>query len=128
MQTEWKASLMEAQLKAFDFAGEVWHLWLVSEGMEEVIPGGSAAAGCREKSHVHLRKHRFIVDTGCGHNVITERLNRAAGAMRLIKRLAESIALTIAGGSSRALGSVCVACLNFRDGNFEALVMPETPG
>eukprot|EP00959_Pyramimonas_sp_CCMP1952_P171072 3574503-Pyramimonas_sp.AAC.1 len=47
--------------------------------------------------------------------------------MGMIKRLEDSIALDTAGGSSRALGSVCVACPNFRDGGFEALVMPETP-
>eukprot|EP00959_Pyramimonas_sp_CCMP1952_P072501 1514543-Pyramimonas_sp.AAC.1 len=47
--------------------------------------------------------------------------------MGMIKRLVYSIILNAAGGSSRALGSACVACPNFRDGNSEALVMPETP-
>eukprot|EP00959_Pyramimonas_sp_CCMP1952_P313032 6552200-Pyramimonas_sp.AAC.1 len=47
--------------------------------------------------------------------------------MGMIKRLGESITLNTAGGSSRALGPVCVACQNFRDGAFEALVMLDTP-
>eukprot|EP00959_Pyramimonas_sp_CCMP1952_P118608 2479509-Pyramimonas_sp.AAC.1 len=45
----------------------------------------------------------------------------------MIRRFEESITLNTAGFSSRALGSVCVACPNFRGGNLEALVMPETP-
>eukprot|EP00959_Pyramimonas_sp_CCMP1952_P295668 6184037-Pyramimonas_sp.AAC.1 len=47
--------------------------------------------------------------------------------MGMTKRLEESITLHTAGGASRALGSVCVACPSFAGGNFEALVMLETP-
>eukprot|EP00959_Pyramimonas_sp_CCMP1952_P074033 1547316-Pyramimonas_sp.AAC.1 len=70
---------------------------------------------------MHLGTLRFIVDTGCGRNVVAERSVRAAGAIGMIKRLEDPITLRIAGGSPRALGSVCVARLDFRGGNFEAL-------
>eukprot|EP00959_Pyramimonas_sp_CCMP1952_P254792 5321663-Pyramimonas_sp.AAC.1 len=78
MLTEWKASSTQALIKASDLANDVGHIWLESEGREPVIPGGSAAAGCKERSSVHLGSLRFIVDTGCGHNLTAERLIRAA--------------------------------------------------
>eukprot|EP00959_Pyramimonas_sp_CCMP1952_P043889 916976-Pyramimonas_sp.AAC.1 len=81
MPVEWKASSMEAQLRASDLADEIWHLWLASAGDEEAAQGGSAAAGSREKSYVHLGTLRFIVDAGCGRNLIAERFIRAAGAL-----------------------------------------------
>eukprot|EP00959_Pyramimonas_sp_CCMP1952_P229253 4793410-Pyramimonas_sp.AAC.1 len=40
------------------------------------------------------------------------------GAMGIIERFEESIAVNAAGGPSRALGSSRVACPNFRDGHF----------
>eukprot|EP00959_Pyramimonas_sp_CCMP1952_P139492 2919083-Pyramimonas_sp.AAC.1 len=77
---------MQAQVRASGLA-EVWHRWLESEGKEEVAPGGSAAAVCKRRSSVHLGTLRFIVDTGCGRNLIAERLIHAAGAMGMIRRL-----------------------------------------
>eukprot|EP00959_Pyramimonas_sp_CCMP1952_P142206 2976585-Pyramimonas_sp.AAC.1 len=85
MQTDWEALLRDAQLRASDLADELWHLWFASEGHEGAAQGGSAAAGRREKSSVHLGTRGFIVDTGCGHNLIAERCIRAAGAMGMIK-------------------------------------------
>ena len=47
--------------------------------------------------------------------------------MSMIRKLKESITLNTAGGASKALGSVRIACPNFRGGDFDALVMPKTP-
>eukprot|EP00959_Pyramimonas_sp_CCMP1952_P318073 6656225-Pyramimonas_sp.AAC.1 len=54
MLTEWEASSMQALIRASDLADEVWHLWLESDGRGAVVPGGSAAAGCKEGSSVHF--------------------------------------------------------------------------
>eukprot|EP00959_Pyramimonas_sp_CCMP1952_P026688 560202-Pyramimonas_sp.AAC.1 len=63
MQTESEASLSDAQLMASDLADEVRHLWLASGENHRAAQGGSAAAGCREISPVHLGGLRVIVDT-----------------------------------------------------------------
>eukprot|EP00959_Pyramimonas_sp_CCMP1952_P433653 9080961-Pyramimonas_sp.AAC.1 len=63
---------MEAQLRASDLSDKVWHLWSAYEGNGESAQGGSAAAGRREKSSVHLGTLGFIVDAGCGRNLIAE--------------------------------------------------------
>eukprot|EP00959_Pyramimonas_sp_CCMP1952_P175620 3669837-Pyramimonas_sp.AAC.1 len=126
MQSEWGVSSRDAQLRTPDSADEVWHLRLASAEKERATQSGSAAAGCRGSSPVHLGTLRFIIDAGCGHNLSAEGFIRA-GAMGMIKRLEESITLNTAGGSSRSLGSVCVACPDFMGGHFDALVMPETP-
>eukprot|EP00959_Pyramimonas_sp_CCMP1952_P255522 5337272-Pyramimonas_sp.AAC.1 len=47
--------------------------------------------------------------------------------MRLIRKLPQSITLNTAGGKSKALGSVRIACPKFKGGSFNALVMPENP-
>eukprot|EP00959_Pyramimonas_sp_CCMP1952_P113710 2377015-Pyramimonas_sp.AAC.1 len=47
--------------------------------------------------------------------------------MGLIRKLPQSIALNTAGGEPKALGSVRIACPEFKGGSFNALVMPETP-
>eukprot|EP00959_Pyramimonas_sp_CCMP1952_P350595 7345515-Pyramimonas_sp.AAC.1 len=47
--------------------------------------------------------------------------------MRFVRKLPQSIALNTAGGESKALGSVRIACPKFEGGSFNALVMPETP-
>ena len=47
--------------------------------------------------------------------------------MSKIQRLPNPIALNIAGGLSKALGTVSVACPQMPGGSFECLVMPETP-
>eukprot|EP00959_Pyramimonas_sp_CCMP1952_P379705 7953842-Pyramimonas_sp.AAC.1 len=78
---------MQALIRASDLADEVWHLWLESEGKEEVVPGGSAAVGRKDRSPVHLGSLGFIVDTGCGRSLIAEKLLRAVGAMGMIRRL-----------------------------------------
>eukprot|EP00959_Pyramimonas_sp_CCMP1952_P270623 5657387-Pyramimonas_sp.AAC.1 len=87
MQSDWRASSRYAQLRVSVLADEVWHLWPASEEEERAAQSGSAAAGCRENSRVHLGTPRFIVDAGCGQNLIADRLIRAAGAMGMIKRL-----------------------------------------
>eukprot|EP00959_Pyramimonas_sp_CCMP1952_P411518 8623402-Pyramimonas_sp.AAC.1 len=47
--------------------------------------------------------------------------------MILIRRFPQSITLNTAGGESKALGSVRIACPKFQGGSFDALVMPDTP-
>eukprot|EP00959_Pyramimonas_sp_CCMP1952_P040748 852102-Pyramimonas_sp.AAC.1 len=86
MQTEWGAASREARLKASDLAGEVWQFWLASEAAEGVAQHGAVAAGCRGKLLVHVGALRFIVDAGCGYDLIADRSIRAAGAIRMIKR------------------------------------------
>eukprot|EP00959_Pyramimonas_sp_CCMP1952_P137440 2876453-Pyramimonas_sp.AAC.1 len=54
MQTEWKAASSDAQLRAFDLADEVGHLWLASEATESAAQRGTAAAGRKEHLPVHL--------------------------------------------------------------------------
>eukprot|EP00959_Pyramimonas_sp_CCMP1952_P136611 2859010-Pyramimonas_sp.AAC.1 len=56
----------------------------------------------------------FIIDTGCGYNLIAERYIRSAGAMILIRELPQSITLNTAGGEPEALGSVRIACPKFK--------------
>ena len=79
------------------------------------------------RDSVFLGALNFIVDTGCGHNLIVEKYVRLAGAMGSVRRLKNLITLNTAGGESKALGSVCVACPSFAGGSFEALVMKDTP-
>ena len=114
-------------VRASDLEDDVWHLWLKAEGRKRGSSHGSAAVGCRDSDSVHLGPLSFIVDTGCGHNLIAERYIRFAGAMGLIRRLKQSITLNTAGGPSKALGTVRIACPKFKGGSFEALVMPNTP-
>ena len=45
----------------------------------------------------------------------------------MIRKLPQSITLNTAGGASKALGSVRIACPKFKGGSLEALVMPDTP-
>eukprot|EP00959_Pyramimonas_sp_CCMP1952_P209445 4381900-Pyramimonas_sp.AAC.1 len=47
--------------------------------------------------------------------------------MGLIRKLPQSITPNTAGGESKALGSVRIACPKFKGGSFNASVMPETP-
>ena len=44
-----------------------------------------------------------------------------------MKKLKEPLTLNTAGGASRALGTVSIACNLFKGGGFESIVMPETP-
>eukprot|EP00959_Pyramimonas_sp_CCMP1952_P014664 310708-Pyramimonas_sp.AAC.1 len=85
MQIELETASRDAQLEASDLAEEVWHLWLASEENGCSTQRGTAAAGRRERLPVHLGTHRFIVDTGCGCNLIAGRFIRAAGAMGRIE-------------------------------------------
>eukprot|EP00959_Pyramimonas_sp_CCMP1952_P026047 546707-Pyramimonas_sp.AAC.2 len=47
------ASIVKTLIRASDVAGDVWHLWLESEGKKEVAPRGLAAAVCKDRSSVH---------------------------------------------------------------------------
>ena len=127
MSSLWRTSAIKARIEASDLEDDVWHLWLSSETGETDGQSGSAAAGSRKAQPLTLGSISFIVDTGCGHNLIAERYVRAAGAMRMVRQLKESITLNTAGGASKALGSVRIACPNFSGGDFDALVMPKTP-
>ena len=127
MSSQSRTSTIKARVEASDLEDDVWHLWLASEGGEVCGQHGSAAAGSRRAEPLTLGSIKFIVDTGCGHNLIAERYVRAAGAMSMVRQLAESITLNTAGGASQALGSVRIACPNFRGNHFDALVMPKTP-
>ena len=127
LSVSWRAAATEALVRASDWQDDVWHLWVRAEGRKEGAPPGQAAAGRRDSDSAHLGPLSFIVDTGCGHNLIAERYVRFAGAMGLIRRLSQSVTLNTAGGPSKALGTVRIACPKFKGGSFEALVMPNTP-
>ncbi len=71
MSTRSRASAAEALIRASDLHDEVWHLWLrAGEGDEG--PRGTAAAGCTDKGAAYLGALSFIIDTGCGYNLIAE--------------------------------------------------------
>eukprot|EP00959_Pyramimonas_sp_CCMP1952_P159103 3327386-Pyramimonas_sp.AAC.1 len=100
MSTQSRASVAEALIRASDLQDHVWHLWLkVEEGKGG--PHGSAAAGCTGKDAAYLGALSFIIDTGCGYNLIAEKCIRSAGAMILIRQLPQSITLNTAGGNLR---------------------------
>eukprot|EP00959_Pyramimonas_sp_CCMP1952_P205181 4290666-Pyramimonas_sp.AAC.1 len=127
MSTQSRASDAEALIRASDLQDEVWHLWLRTQEGEEG-PRGTAAAGCTDRGAAYLGALSFIIDTGCGYNLITTKCLKSAGAMRLSRNLPQSIIiLNTAGGESKALGSVRIACPKFKGSSFSALVMPETP-
>eukprot|EP00959_Pyramimonas_sp_CCMP1952_P388299 8136827-Pyramimonas_sp.AAC.1 len=106
---------MQALIRASDLADEIWHLWLESEGKEEVAPGGSAAVGCKDEPSAHLGSLRFIVDTGCGHTLTAEKSIHAGGTgsdlswravhgSRLQLRLASRPATLLISSQREALG------------------------
>eukprot|EP00959_Pyramimonas_sp_CCMP1952_P438013 9170032-Pyramimonas_sp.AAC.1 len=70
---------------------------------------------------------RFIVDTGCGSNLIPVKYLREAGMVDRISLLAAPITLDAAGGQSKAFGAVEVASDRLSKGGMEGIVMPETP-
>eukprot|EP00959_Pyramimonas_sp_CCMP1952_P127813 2673315-Pyramimonas_sp.AAC.1 len=72
LSTQWRASAAEALIKASDPQDDVWHLWLRTEEGEEG-PHGTAAAGCTDKDAANLGALSFLIDTGCGYNLIAER-------------------------------------------------------
>ena len=87
MSSQSRTSAIKARVEASDLEDEVWHLWLASEGGEVCGQHGSAAAGSRRAEPLTLGSIKFIVDTGCGHNLIAERYVRAAGAMSMVRQL-----------------------------------------
>ena len=131
---------------AADLEDEVWHLWLDIDQMMDTESGDSdgacgsdadaASAGRRRREGdasaragpVNLGQMRFIVDTGCGSNLIALKYLRRAGAMGEMRRLPVPITLNTPGGPSRALGSVSITCDKFPGRTIESVVMPQTPG
>ena len=71
-----RASRMEAILRATDLEDDVWHLWVEWEtgSGKANANSGQAAVGDRDSDSVHFGTTKFIVDTGCGFNLIAERL------------------------------------------------------
>ena len=125
-----RAHYQVAQDTASDLEDDVWFSWRDWEYGEDVTIDGIDAASARivRQSHfVSLGSMRLIIDTGCGFNLIAARYVEDAHAMSKIKRLPSPIALNTAGGLSKALGTVSVACPQMPGGSFECLVMPETP-
>ena len=101
---------------------------------------GSAAAGeveCHgdvkgDEGPLRLGAMRFIIDTGCGNNLVAEKFLKNADAMGRIQRLDEPLTLNTAGGPSKALGSVSAVLDNLsengRDIDLDFVVMKQTPG
>ena len=127
-----------AQNDAEDLEDDVLHLWIKWEQDADSKSDGDPAAASPRRSEgsatstasdglLHLGSMRFIVDTGCGHNLLAVRYLRSAGAMGNLKQLKVPITLNTAGGPSRALGSVHIACDKLLEGKFETVVMPDTP-
>ena len=132
--------------EAADLADAVWHLWIdfdenqregprVSD--QEAETPSDAASADRSPSAGHARtggrpaqmgSMRFIVDTGCGYNLIGLHYLRSAGALGKLNAMKTPITLNTAGGPSKALGTVRVACDQLPGGSFESVVMKETPG
>jgi hypothetical protein len=127
---------------AIDLEHEVWRLWLDKEpapatddGHDGDGGGGNADAASakkhnrrtRDRETIHLGSMRFIIDTGCGSNLIALNYVQNAGAIDMMKELQVPITLNTAGGLSSALGTVKIACDWLLSGKFEAIVMPETP-
>ena len=81
-------------MRAADLENDVWHLWL-ERGKSNSAQAVVGRAGSRDA--VQLGGMRFIVDTGCGYNLIAERYVRGAGAMGSIRKLFRGITLNTAG-------------------------------
>ena len=125
MRRRSRAHIQVAHDIASDLEDDVWFSW---RDWEYGDTGNAASARIVRNSHfVSLGSMRFIIDTGCGFNLIAARYVEDAHAMGKIKRLPNPIALNTAGGLSKALGTVSVACPQMPGGSFECLVMPETP-
>ena len=108
-------------LTAQDLEDELWFLWLDMEPQAS----GDAAAGNQES--LNLGSMKFLIDTGCGQNLIAMKYIRNSGALDKIKRLKVPLTLNTAGGQSRAVGSVSISCSKMMEGSFESVIMPETP-
>ena len=125
---------------AADLEDAVWHLWIdIEENMGEDAESSDADAASADRSPnggqptvgrapAKMGPMSFIVDTGCGSNLVGLHYLRSAGAMGKLQQLKVPITLNTAGGPSRALGTVRIACDMFPEGHFKSIVMPETPG
>ena len=86
-----RAASSEALIRAADLEDEVWHFWIDEERrkVKEGTDGGSAVVGPSRalKSSVDFGSMKFIVDTGCGYNLIGERYVKSADAMGMIRKL-----------------------------------------
>ena len=123
-----RAHYQVAQDTASDLEDDVWFSWRDWEyGINLDGMNAASARIVRQSNCVSLGSMRFIIDTGCGFNLIAARYVEDAHAMSKIKRLSSPIALNTAGGLSKALGTVSVECSHMPGGSFECLVMPETP-
>ena len=114
-----RAARTEALIRASDLEDEVWHFWLDEERrkVKEGANSSTAVVGPSRtpKSSVDFGSMRFIVDIGCGYNLLGGRYVRSADATGMIRELHSGITLNTAGGLSRSLGTVSVRCPKFKD-------------
>ena len=99
---------------AADLEDAVWHLWIdVDENLADNSEDDQAdAASADGRSHggqssvgqspAKLGSMKFIVDTGCGSNLIGLHYLRSAGAMGKLQKLKTAITLNTAGGSVKS--------------------------
>ena len=148
-----KANQQIAHTDASALEHEVWHLWLdweqqSEEGEDddgvfvdyvEERSGGDdldgAAASSRQTrktarrgrgNAIKIGSVRFIIDAGCGSNLIALQYLQDAGLAGQIMPMVVPLTLNTVGGLSQALGTVRIACGKLGD-NLEFVVMPETP-
>ena len=138
-----RANTQIAQNDANDLEDEIWHLWIQWEaepdnGSESSASNGHADGAAARRSSgqgnartgddpLRLGSMKFIVDTGCGMNLMALKYLENAGATSRVNPLKVPITLNTAGGPSRAVGTVSVACEKLHEGKFDSVVMPETP-
>ncbi len=70
---------------------------------------------------------RFLVDTGCGYNLVSRHAVDKAKAWKDVRKLANPVVLSTAGGVAACLGEIEVLCDKIDEGSFHALVMDSTP-
>ena len=126
-----RADARYAAEKAEELQDDVYFLWLDLESEKDEATSSDSAVGVTDrgqKEPLKLGSMRFIIDTGCGHNLIAEKFIKGAGAMGKLQRLDAPLTLNTAGGPSKALGTVGVACDKLEKGkSLTFKVMKKTP-
>ena len=70
---------------------------------------------------------KCIVDTGCGHNLVDMGIIQRSGHQSDIVSMGRPITLQTAGGPSASKGGLKVATPSLDEGEFTALIMPNSP-
>ena len=100
---------------AADLEFDVWREWTetefgLSEGSADSAPGTPRSKNRHRDlinprgAPVTLGGVRFIMDTGSGHHLVSEKYVRGAGALGKLQPLTKPVVLNTAGGPSPALG------------------------